>query len=116
MLLHPRFTSERLGNHGRRIVIAVAGKIPDRHLGVGYRRLDHRFDIAGVHRHPVFLQSSLSKRRAQGAAMASKLSANALLRHALSTIFPFQSLIAAESRHATAQGAKAQGVTMMKLP
>ena len=34
-------------------MVAVAGQIADRHLGVGDRCLDHRFDIVGVHRHPV---------------------------------------------------------------
>src|ERR1700682_2500838 len=52
VLLDAGFAAERLRDHGRRIVVAIAGQIADRHLGVGYSRLDHRFDIAGVHRHP----------------------------------------------------------------
>src|SRR3974377_487056 len=36
-------------------MVTIAGQIADRHLGVRYRCLDHRFDIAGVHRHPKFL-------------------------------------------------------------
>src|SRR3954463_5313626 len=34
-----------------RIMIAVAGEVADRHLGVGNRRLDQRLDLAGRHRH-----------------------------------------------------------------
>jgi hypothetical protein len=40
-------------------MVAIAGKIADRHLGVGDRCLDHRFDIAGVHRHPSLAPSAL---------------------------------------------------------
>src|SRR5258706_8073591 len=54
VLLDAGFAAEGLRDHGRRIVVAIAGQVADRHLGVGYCRLDHRFDIAGVHRHPVF--------------------------------------------------------------
>src|SRR5438132_2775315 len=32
VLLHPRLAAEGLGEHGRRIVVAVAGEIADRHL------------------------------------------------------------------------------------
>ena len=52
VLLDPGFAAERAGDDLRGIVIAIAGKITDRHLGVGYSRLDQRLDIAGVHRHP----------------------------------------------------------------
>src|SRR5262249_13969780 len=50
-LLHTGLAAEGFRDHGRRVVVAIAGKIADRHLGVGDRCLDHRFDIAGVHRH-----------------------------------------------------------------
>src|SRR6185312_12491290 len=48
VLLHPRLAPERFRDHRRGVMVAVAGEIPDRHLGVGYRSLDHGFDIAGV--------------------------------------------------------------------
>ena len=55
-VLHARLAAEGFRDHGRRIVVAIAGQIPDRHLGVGNRSLDHRFDIVGVHRHPACLR------------------------------------------------------------
>src|SRR6266851_7300255 len=83
VLLDAGFAAERLRDHGRRIVVAIAGQIADRHLGVGYSRLDHRFDIAGVHRH-----SSISPFPATRRAAAPELSAVTLLRHALSHYIP----------------------------
>jgi hypothetical protein len=32
-------------------MVPVAGKIADRYLGVGYRRLDELLDLARSHRH-----------------------------------------------------------------
>src|ERR1700694_4901331 len=84
VLLDAGFAPERLRDHGRRVMIAVPGQIADRHLGVGYSRLDHRFDIVGVHRH-----SSISpirrfeSRPTIASAGAPELSVDALLRHAL---------------------------------
>src|ERR1700722_18387086 len=51
-------------------MVAIAGKIADRHLGVGNGCLDHRFDIVGVHRHPISLPSSVRTRPAIAAAAA----------------------------------------------
>src|ERR1700682_2249150 len=88
VLLDAGFAAERLRDHGRRIVVAIAGQIADRHLGVGYSRLDHRFDIVGVHRHSKFLQSSGSNRGRDRSAGSSELSVETLLRHALSHYIP----------------------------
>ena len=51
MLLHPRFTAERLRDHRRGVVVAVTREILDCYLGVRNRLLDHRFDIPRFHRH-----------------------------------------------------------------
>src|SRR3979490_2329365 len=89
VLLDAGFAAERLRDHGRRIVVAIAGQIADRHLGVGYSRLDHRFDIAGVHRHPGISPISAFRIAARVApADMLELSAAALLRHALSHYIP----------------------------
>src|SRR5260370_11552239 len=89
VLLDAGFAAERLRDHGSRIVVAIAGQIADRHLGVGYSRLDHRFDIAGVHRHSS-ISPLLAVRIAasDGRAAAPELSAATLLRHALSHYIP----------------------------
>src|ERR1700676_2196465 len=89
VLLDPGFAAERLRNHGRGIVVAIAGQIADRHLGIGYRRLDHRFDIVGVHRHsgmsPLRRFESWPVSAPRG---TPELSVDALLRHALSHYIP----------------------------
>src|SRR6185295_6581093 len=54
MLLHPRLAAERGRDHGRRIVVAVAGKVADRHHGVGDAATDQLLDFACVHRHARF--------------------------------------------------------------
>src|SRR5665647_278831 len=51
MLLDPGFALERRRNHGRRVVVAVTGKIADRHFGVRNARFDQPLDFAGIHRH-----------------------------------------------------------------
>src|SRR5215831_20808524 len=51
MLLHPRFTAERFGKHGGGVMVAVAGEVADRHLGIGNTQLDQAFDLARSHRH-----------------------------------------------------------------
>src|SRR5262245_39835626 len=51
MLLHPRFAAERGGDHGRRIVIAIAGEVADRHLRVRDLALDQPLDLLRQHRH-----------------------------------------------------------------
>src|SRR5262249_34381202 len=57
MLLHARLAAEALGNDRRGVVVAVAGKIADRHLGVRDARLDQALDLAGVHRHAALLEA-----------------------------------------------------------
>src|SRR5690348_18440704 len=37
---------EAAADHARRIMVAVAGEIADRHVGVGNTRLDQPFDLA----------------------------------------------------------------------
>src|ERR1700681_2609364 len=88
VLLDAGFAAERLRDHGRRIVVAIAGQITDRHLGVGYSRLDHRFDIVGVHRHPGISPLPAVRIAAGDGAAAPELSAATLLRHALSHYIP----------------------------
>src|SRR5262249_6612784 len=51
MLLHPGLATESLRKHRRRIVVAVAGKIADRHLGIWDTRFDQPLDVVGLHRH-----------------------------------------------------------------
>src|SRR6202035_4456503 len=87
VLLDPGFAAERLRNHGRRIMVAIAGQIADRHLGVGYGWLDHRFDIVGVHRHSG-MSPFPSNRDRRSQRSRAELSAAALLRHALSHYIP----------------------------
>src|SRR6266481_9334193 len=64
MLLDAGLAAEGFRDHGCRIMVAIAGKIADRHLGVGDRCLDHLLDIAGVHRHPSLAPLALSGRPA----------------------------------------------------
>src|ERR1700694_4384640 len=89
VLLDAGFAAERLRDHSRRIVVAIAGQIADRHLGVGYSCLDHRFDIAGVHRHPSISPIRRFDLSPAIAAAAPELSADTLLRHALSHYIPY---------------------------
>src|SRR6478735_10282161 len=49
-------------DHASRIMVAVAGKVADRHFGVGYRRLDQRLDIVRGHRHQMFEASMIWRR------------------------------------------------------
>src|SRR6202171_4971739 len=117
VLLDAGFAAERLRDHGRRIVVAIAGQIADRHLGVRYSRLDHRFDIAGVHRH-----SSISPlpavRIAAGdrRAAAPELSAATLLRHALSHYIPDPVIAKRRVAPARSQRNDRKRLTTMKLP
>jgi len=53
MLLNPGFSGKSTGDDKRGIVIAIARKVLDRHLGVGKTFLDKTFDCTGVHRHSV---------------------------------------------------------------
>src|SRR5215510_12530889 len=66
MLLHPRLAAKALGQHGGGIVVAIAGQIADRHLGIRYARLDEPLDIAGSHGHwrsPIKPMSEQADRR-----------------------------------------------------
>jgi hypothetical protein len=69
-------------------VVAIASQIADRHLGVGYSCLDHRFDIAGVHRHPRISPFRRFESRPAIGPGTPELSAATLLRHALSHYIP----------------------------
>src|SRR4029079_810946 len=64
MLLNARLAPEGLRHDGRRVVVAVAGKILDAELGVGKVLLDHPRNVVGRHGHglapPV---SNLTRRR-----------------------------------------------------
>ena len=51
VLLDARFAAKRFGDNGCRIVVAVAGEIADRHIGVGNMSPDQPFNIACSHRH-----------------------------------------------------------------
>src|SRR5690348_385342 len=51
VLLHARFSAKAFRDDRRGVVVAVAGEIADRHLGVRDARLDQLLDLAGVHRH-----------------------------------------------------------------
>ena len=51
VLLHTALAAKALGDNLRRIVIAVAGKIADRHLGVRDAVLDQSFDVVRFHCH-----------------------------------------------------------------
>jgi hypothetical protein len=68
-------------------MVAIAGQIADRHLGIRDGCLDHRFDIVGVHWHPVFLPSSVRIARVSPR-WHPKLSADTLLRHAFPHYIP----------------------------
>src|SRR5215472_17741872 len=81
MLLDAGFSAEGFRNHGGRIMVPVTGKIADRHLGVGNRCLDHRFDIAGVHRHPSRSPSVGTSVTRARATVSDKFSADGLSGH-----------------------------------
>src|SRR4029077_13568719 len=51
VLLHPGLAAKRLGHHGGRVMVAVAGKIANRDLGVRDARLDQPLDLVRIHRH-----------------------------------------------------------------
>src|ERR1700733_5953409 len=54
VLLHPRLAAERLGNDGGGVMVAVAGEIADRHLGVRKPRPDQPLDVVRCHGHGGF--------------------------------------------------------------
>src|SRR4051794_23498714 len=51
MLPDPAHSREAPADHARRIMIAVASEITDRHLGVRYGRRDQPLDLFRRHRH-----------------------------------------------------------------
>src|SRR5262245_7593989 len=51
MLLHARLAAKARRDDGRGVMVAVAGEVADRHLGVRDARLDQALNLAGVHRH-----------------------------------------------------------------
>src|SRR4029078_9884363 len=51
VLLHPRLAAKGLRDHGRRIMVAVAGEVLDAHLGIGNPLLDQLFDLCHRHGH-----------------------------------------------------------------
>ena len=51
VLLDTRFAAKRLGDDGRRIVIAIAGEVADRHDGIRDACPDQSLDIARGHGH-----------------------------------------------------------------
>ena len=51
VLLHAGFAAKALGDHGRGIMVAVAGEVADRHLRVRDAALDQPLDFVGIHRH-----------------------------------------------------------------
>src|SRR5262245_10553487 len=57
VLLHPRLALKFLADDVGRVMIAIAGKIPDGHLGVGKARLDQARDFLGIHGHQAPLRS-----------------------------------------------------------
>jgi hypothetical protein len=59
MLLNPGLALERCRDDGRRIVIAIAGKVTNRHLRIRNVRLDQPLDFTGLHSHrPALLRRS----------------------------------------------------------
>src|SRR5690348_14519249 len=51
VLADPAHSFKASADDARRIMVAVAGKVADRHLGVGDRRLDQPLDLARGHGH-----------------------------------------------------------------
>src|SRR5262245_29696015 len=59
VLLHPRFALKFLADDVGGVVIAIAGKIPDGHLGVGKARLDQAGDFLRIHGHQARLRGQV---------------------------------------------------------
>src|SRR6516165_4448788 len=59
VLLDPRLADEGRGNHGRRVMVAIAAQILDIHPSIGDRLLDQPLDLARVHRHQPTLTLNL---------------------------------------------------------
>src|SRR5580704_5165362 len=66
VLLDSGFAAKRFGDHGCGIMVAVAGEIADRHLGVRNARPDQAFDIVRSHCHDASPRgATLCRRSAQ---------------------------------------------------
>src|ERR1700688_2642538 len=68
VLLDSGFAAKRFGYHSRGIMIAVAGEIADRHLGVRNARPDQAFDIVRCHSHGASPRGATLCRRSAGLA------------------------------------------------
>src|SRR5215469_1453764 len=62
VLLNPRFATKRFRDHGRRIVVAVPGKVADRDLRIWDSDLDQPLDFLSLHRHGPWASWSSAKR------------------------------------------------------
>src|SRR5204863_9978794 len=86
VLLNPRFALERGGDHGRRIVVPVAGEVADRNVRVWDTGPDQPLDLASVHSHRARLLSlrppPYSLAASSHAARATPLAESAALREA----------------------------------
>src|SRR5436190_10452688 len=51
MLLNPGLAAEGFRDHGRGIMIAIAGQVADGHLRIRDTALDQPLDVSGVHWH-----------------------------------------------------------------
>src|SRR3954471_9585331 len=86
MLLDPAQAFEAAAKDPRRIMIAVAGEIADRHLGARDRRLDQPLDLDCRHGHQLLLASmiwrraSISLLRSASATLSSSISMPAAVR------------------------------------
>src|SRR5262245_66633988 len=69
MLLYPRLALERRRDDRRGIMIAIAGKIADRDLGIWNMRLDQALDFEGIHRHRQALANLTAPRPCKPEAM-----------------------------------------------
>src|SRR5271156_6867501 len=59
VLLDAGFAPESLRDDRRRIMVAVAGKIADRHFGIRYSHPDQSFDVVRSHGHRADLLAGL---------------------------------------------------------
>src|ERR1700691_3086971 len=72
MLLDAGFATKRFGDDGRRVVIAIAGKVADCYLGIGNARPDQPLNVICSHGHgylhPPRLHLRLTRTRRRGKA------------------------------------------------
>src|SRR2546423_4842395 len=62
VLLDPAHSGKAPAHHARRIMVAVAGEVADRHLGLRNGRLDQPLDLAPGHGHQMLLASMIWRR------------------------------------------------------